>query len=66
MGMNICDARHDTIAYTTPCCPLCDLLEEFEEAEKDRDRFEEQLQDLEYEHDVLMDKAKAACPEVFI
>ena len=40
--MNLCSKNHEEICYEGKWCPLCDVLKEREELEKENERLKEE------------------------
>ena len=64
--MNMCDFKHEEVVYTSSDCPMCELLEEGVELGGQLNGLAEKFDELEYEHDKLVEKVKKHSPELLI
>lgn len=61
-----CDQNHPFIAFTTCFCPLCEKIEEAMELNADCLEFEEALDNLTEQYQLLYINAKKYAPELLL
>lgn len=62
--MEVCSNGHDEIVYDSRNCPLCEMIEEKDEAEKLVEGLENKVADLEAEIEEIREPLRAAVREV--
>ena len=58
--MNLCDYKHEAIAYSSNGCPACDLLDRIDDTVNE---LEDKITDLEHEVDDYKDRWQALAAE---
>ena len=68
--MNICDHKHEEVCYEGRHCPMCSMIEAYEEdvenLKKEIESISIELETKTEEYDVLFDEVKRSYPEFAI
>lgn len=55
--MEICSDNHDEIVHTSRKCPLCEVLDLYNDQRSDIEQLEQEIEDLKYEYEKKLEQA---------